>query len=649
MDEPYGALDTKQKKDSVFANFLRGGRTTQYSQHVSLKYILPTKYFSLIDWINITYTYSSSYTYQAANLNAINYGNLVSNDLTNNINAQFNFEKLYGNSKYLKAVLASGKSNKSNAQTEFKAEPEKPPPFPTKSEALEGLKGKERENAFEKWKKDRKKYRKTMQTLRRNAPVNLNFFTEMFGNIITIVRSGSIDYTDKYRTSLPGWVGSLNFIKNNYTGFDKNIDFAFGFQPNTAWLDNRANLGFFTDDPGFNLQITQNYSQKISFKVQLEPAPYFTINVHANKSLTKSYSELFKDTNNSGFFQHLSPISNGGFSVSYYSLNTLFENTNGNNLTTLFKNFQTNRIIVAKRVASQNPYWNALPRNQQYGRDGFPTGYNKYAQEVLIPSFLAAYTNSNPNAVALIKSGGNLTFNPFSGITPLPNWQATYTGIAQIPAIKEIFTSFTIRNGYTGTFEVSSFSSNLLYNDPLHWGGAGFRDTISGNFIPYFLVPNISINESLDPLIAINVATKVITANFSYSRSRTLSLSLIDYQVSQSLSDQFNFGTSYKINDTRLPFRLPAFFGTNFKTSLIARIDVTIKSSKTTNSKLDLENSIVLSGQSELNIFPTLEYLINTNFSFKLFFEQRYITPYVSNNYDNVNTRAGITIRYTFR
>ena len=62
-----------------------------------------------------------------------------------------------------------------------------------------------------------------------------------------------------------------------------------------------------------------------------------------------------------------------------------------------FNKFQDNRLTIANRLAKSNPYYSG-----GLDADGFPTGYGRYAQDVLIPAFLAAYTNKDPNSVTLI-------------------------------------------------------------------------------------------------------------------------------------------------------------------------------------------------------------------------------------------------------
>jgi cell surface protein SprA len=76
-------------------------------------------------------------------------------------------------------------------------------------------------------------------------------------------------------------------------------------------------------------------------------------------------------------------------------------------------------------LANDNPYW-----DKTFQQDGFPTGYGRYQQDVLLPSFIAAYTGKNANTVPLInQDNSSIKSNPFSGVHALPNWRVTYTGL----------------------------------------------------------------------------------------------------------------------------------------------------------------------------------------------------------------------------
>jgi cell surface protein SprA len=116
---------------------------------------------------------------------------------------------------------------------------------------------------------------------------------------------------------------------------------------------------------------------------------------------------------------------------------------------------------------------------------GYYEGYGRYAQDVVIPSFLAAYGKKDPHTIPLFKnSNPNITSNPFNGLIPRPNWAITYNGLSKIPGLERIFTNVIIRHGYHSTLSMNSFNSALLYQDPFRVSYPYFRDTLTGNFIP---------------------------------------------------------------------------------------------------------------------------------------------------------------------
>ena len=128
----------------------------------------------------------------------------------------------------------------------------------------------------------------------------------------------------------------------------------------------------------------------------LEPVRDLNITVNIKKSFSKNYSETFRfiDTTggNNKKFMHLTPYSTGGFDVTYIAFKTLFGKFDPNRVSETFKKFQDNRVILSRRLGMKNPYSNGQP----IGADGYYYGYGKYAVDVLIPSFIAAYTGQSP-------------------------------------------------------------------------------------------------------------------------------------------------------------------------------------------------------------------------------------------------------------
>jgi len=133
----------------------------------------------------------------------------------------------------------------------------------------------------------------------------------------------------------------------------------------------------------------------------------------------------------------------------------LFTAFNANQITQTFKTFQNYRYIISGRLGPDNPY----SGGQTVG--GYAKGYGKYAQDVLIPAFIAAYSGQSPNTVALInESNSSIRSNPFSGYLPKPNWRISYNGLSRLDFFKDIFTSFNLSSAYSSTLSMNSFNTS---------------------------------------------------------------------------------------------------------------------------------------------------------------------------------------------
>jgi len=242
----------------------------------------------------------------------------------------------------------------------------------------------------------------------------------------------------------------------------------------------------------------------------------------------------------------------------------------------------------------------------------------------------------------------NIQSNAFSGVIPKPNWRLTYNGLTRIPGMEKLFTNFAITHGYTSSLSMNSFNSSLLFEDPLMLGQPGFVDTLSGNFVPYFLVPNVTITEAFAPVIDLDIQfTNQLTTRFEYRKSRTLSLSLVDFQLSESRSTEFVIGAGYRRRGFPLPFKLP-FSKKDTKgldNDIAFRLDLSIRDDATSNNRLDQDAALPTGGQKVVNISPSIDYVLNNRVNIKLYFDQRRINPKISTSAPITTTRAGIQVR----
>jgi cell surface protein SprA len=91
VDEPAGRIDTKEKKDTIWRNLLKGGRNTIFNQSANFSYTLPTTKFPLLDWTTVNVRYQSTYKWIGASRLAIELGNFLENSTAtrNNCSARF--------------------------------------------------------------------------------------------------------------------------------------------------------------------------------------------------------------------------------------------------------------------------------------------------------------------------------------------------------------------------------------------------------------------------------------------------------------------------------------------------------------------------------------------------------------------------------
>ena len=615
IDEPDGRLDTRAKRDTVRDNFFSGGRNTVFNQVINLSYNVPLSKLPLTDWINMHLDYTANYNWIGASRLAVNLGNFLENGQTENATVQLDFLRLYSKSKWLRALDQPLQPKKQDADSTSGNKPKAAPSKPGAQE-LPQITG----------------------------PLRI------LGKLLTSVKSVNASVSQISNTRLPGYTDSTKILGENFKSMAPGFDFILGKQPDSNWLNDAARRGLITRDSNFNDLFVQSFDQKITVSAQLEPIQDLSINLGLDKTFSKNYSETFKDTAGTGNnFSHLSPYVNGGFSVSYIALNTLFGKYDPNRISETFLKFQDYRQILSKRLGELNTY----NKNQgnPVGADGYALGYGRYSVDVLVPAFIAAYTGQDPTKVALIKQQNkNIKSNPFSGILPKPNWSISYNGLSRVPGLDKIFSNFSLTHAYTAHVGMNNFTSALYYRDVSHYGYPSFIDTTGGsnNYIPFFLVPNITIQEQFAPLFGIDMTfTNQLNLKFNYMKQRQLSLSLIDYQLSEVRTSEITFGGGFRKRGLKLPFKVP-FSKKDTKTldnEINFNIAIGIRNNVSSNSILDQNSAFATNGSKEITISPTLDYYISNRINVKLYFDQRRVNPYVSSSAPTIDTRAGVQVR----
>lgn len=608
VDEPDGYINTQEKKDSVKKNFWSGGRNTHYHHEGTLSYNLPTSKLPLVDWTTIRGTYTAKYDWIAGTLLDRELGNSMLNGQTINLTSDLDFERLYQKSKFFRSVYSDVQEQKQPKQ-----------------------------------KPQRDSTGKKIKIKNPNQLYYVNPIEKGFAKLVTSLKRVSLQYNEDLGTLLPGYLDSTRVLGMNLKSGNPGWRYVFGYQPDTNAINTLGAKGLITRSELFNQLIQQRYNQHMNATALLSPVRDLNIDITWDKTFDKNYSELYKDTSGVAGLHRYNPYTTGSFSITYLAFQTLFQKFDPNQISETFRKFESNRAILSKRLGEANPGSSYDPNT------GYFTGYGRYAQDVLIPSFLAAYTDKDPLTIPLVKNtNANLRSNPFSGYIPKPNWTVTYNGLSRIKGIEKIFTSFTLRHGYTSTLGMNSFTTSLLFEDLFLGAGIPhFIDTATGNYVPYFLLPNLTVTEQFNPLIGFDATfTNQVSTRFEYKKSRTLSLSLVDYQLAENHSTEYTIGADWRRKG--LPLFKNLRIGKNGKklnNDVTFRFDYSFRDDATANTKLDQNIAFGTAGQKITRIAPSIDYVVNNRVQLKFYYEQNKVIPKIATTAPITTTRAGVQVR----
>lgn len=659
IDEPEGAIDTQEKKDSLWQSFWTFGRKVNYEHKFNASYTAPFKYIPALDWMTGRVRYGSSYGWTAASQALPELGNIASNTRNIQVNGELNFKNVYNKIPFLKPynTASSKKVNKENYEaSKDRAENNKTRIQGNIDKKLAELDKKKME--IEEARADTSKTREDVKLLKKNKTIIKNQLRKLksdkrnttpeanpvanaFLKPILGVKRVSVTYDNRMGTTIPGFVPAPNLFGQDFSESAPGFPFLFGAQKDTSWLGEISQKGWLTEDTTFYYPFVQTRQQNLSFKVVFEPIRDFRVDINWDKTWSEDYSEYYKKVSADAGFQHLAPTTTGSYSISFVMLKTAFDKLDQNNFSEAFRDFENLRSEFSAQLAELNPNSSGNFINEDsIILNQYFEGYGPYSQEVLVPAFLAAYTGKSPDKVKL---------NPLRNI-PLPNWRLTYTGLAKYDWAKKVFKNFKLSHGYSSTFTIGNYASELSY-----LGTPGSRaedayfvpsalDSLSNNYYGLYNIPQIQITEILQPLIGIDITwVNGLTSTFEYKRSRTLGFSFLDYQLSENRSAEFTASLGYTLSGVKLPFKIR---GKTIENDINFRFDLSHRNDRTVNYKLDQEIAEPTRGAKTLTFSPTIDYVINKQLNVRFFYEFRKTTPATLASYPVTTASGGITIRF---
>jgi cell surface protein SprA len=630
IDEPFGRIDTDEKRDTLWGNFLDFGdpdkngifgRNISYRHTLGLNYTVPFKKIPILDWITVKASYDASVTWTAGSLGiADTLGHILGNTQNRSLNSEFNLRNLYNKSGFLKPYNSSARGGSNGGFGKW---------GDSGGDADDWGFGSDEESDEE---EDEE-----------GGSSALTGLADVFFRIVLGVKRVSVNYSQNYTTTIPGYMPTPQYVGLTTGSTAPGVGFIAGMQPDQAWLFDAAAQGWISTSTSLNQLFLQNYTENLSIKGTVEPYHDLRIDLNVDRTFTQNHSEFFRNTNTNDnpIFESQNPQDAGSFNISFIAWSTLFDgDLDSNDVSVLFNELEANRVTISNRLGELNPYSEGAFSNPNdtsgINLAAYAEGYGPYSQDVLIPAFLAAYSGKDANEVGL----------DIFKTMPVPNWRVTYSGLGKIEVFKKWFSSFNVEHGYTSTLSVNSYNTDLDFNGNYFLYGNVF-DTISGNFVSIYNVPNIVLSEQLSPLIGIDfTTTNDITANFSFKKSRTLSMSFIDYQLSENRSTEFTIGAGYKMTDFQLPFK---FRGQRLRleNDLTFRFDMSFRDDLITNYRLDQDLAEPTGGVRMVTVSPTVDYVVNNQLKVQLFFNRTRNVPKISSSFPVTTTDAGLRIQFT--
>ena len=439
-------------------------------------------------------------------------------------------------------------------------------------------------------------------------------------DILTMVKRINVNYSENNGKFLPGFTESIGFIGTT----KPTLGFVFGSQADVRF--EAARNGFLTTFSEFNSQFLQNSTRQLNINATAQPTQDLTIDLIADRRFTNSFQENFQVnqlTDGSLEFESLLGNNSGNFSISTLLIGTAFSRSDEERSKT-FEDFQSNRITIANRLASER----GIPQGTE---DNFPQGFSSTQQDVLLPAFFAAISGQNADRVNL---------DAFRQI-PIPNWTIKYTGLLKLKEFKKKFNRFSVSHGYRSAFSINSFQTNLERENTL-------VDLDTGDFLPENIINNVILNDEFNPLIRLDFETKSSLNVLAEVRTaRTLALSFNNNLLTEMNDQQYTLGLGYRFKDVNFVTNIGGE-KTRLKGDLNLKADLSFRDNITIIRNLDIENNQITSGQNLWSIKFSADYALSKNVNALFFYDHSFSRFAVSTAFPQTTINTGFTLRYNF-
>lgn len=614
FDENGESIDTF----SIWDDYWNIGEANQHNQQITLNYDLPVNKIPFLSFVKSTYTYTGDFNWQRASIafsdyqeenpdgtiSRYNLGNTIQNNGAHRLNTALNMDLFY---KYIGLVKSGNKKQPVRPANQA-------PPKP--GERINNARAKNQSEG--------------------------NVFLDGLIGVLTSVKNLQINYAETGGTVLPGYTPGIGFFGTS----KPTLGFVFGSQSDVRY--EAAKNGWLTDYQDFNQNFTQVTSKTLDVSANVDLFPDFKIDLVANRTFMDNFSEQY-DVSGDGTYNPRSPYNFGNFSISTMMIGTAFGRSD-ENFSAAFDQFRENRLIIANRLAESAYGSTSFPRygeaanpipsdpnDPNYQRIvsnlGYPVGFGKNNQAVLLPAFLAAYTGKDASGISL---------GAFRNI-PIPGWTINYTGLMRYKFFKDRFKRFSLRHGYRATYTVNSFRSNLDYGRSDTFFDAG------GNYPNKVIISNVNLVEQFNPLIKVDMEMKnSVKVVAELKKDRALSMSFDNNLLTEVQGMEYIVGLGYRIKDVIFNSALADNPTGIIKSDINLRADFSLRNSQTIVRYLDYDNNQLAGGQNLWSVKLIADYSFSKNLTAIFSYDHSFSKAVISTAFPITNIRSWITLRYNF-
>lgn len=642
-------------KGIIWDNFRKGGRSVNYNHRVSVEYELPMSKIPFMDWVRASAGYSAEYQWNAGprlNVDTLNIGNRISNTRMLRFDGNLDLVRLYNRSKYLREInqiysgrkVVRGKTErKTYEQTVELLKPNRSKlithNFGTKSVSVKVYDTNGKIVRATRKIVNNNRVRVTVYDSIPNARIQLSGTVvakppipqqvgEGFLRVLMSIRNIKLEYTRTDGTTLhgflpePAYFGLSEFSFGSAPGFG----FVVGNQ-DRGFLNRAVENNYLTHNNMVSEPFVMSKQERFTLRSTIEPMRSLRITVNASRDYFDNFSQFYS-FNDAGNFKMGKEFRTGNLSMTYLSLKSSFFSINDKSTykSQNFIDFLDARKKMSERIAKR--YYGAGYQNKLNAKTGFYDGFGETSQEVLIGAFHEAYGGKHKDLIPSITE-------------VLPNWKISYSGLNDVPAIKNIFKRINIEHSYDSRYIVGGYSTNLDYD------GKGAKNS-RGDILPEVEVASVTIDEKFAPLLGVKMEWQNnLTTNVSINRGHLLQLNVGSGMLTETANNEWVFDFGYRFENVDI-FTGRWAKSRKFENDLRVLAGFTLRKDHTVLRQVFDGESQITSGQETLLYKLALDYALSDRLNLKVFYDRTVRNPYVSNSFPTIVSNVGVSVRFNF-